>query len=279
MPELPEITVLARQMKTELVGKTIVCVEVLQPKSLNLPEEAFTWALTSARLRDVTHHGKWLLVETTQGWLLLNLGMGGEILLVSRDTLPEKHRTIFDLDDGTCLAINFWWFGYLHYVKNLNDHSMMAKLGPDALSVSLDKFRELLRGRRGGTKSFLLNQSRIAGIGNVYVQDPLFKAGVHPLRAIHALSNDEVTGLWRAIQETLQESIDHGGSAWELNLYGEKGGWDDSFFLVGYREGQPCPKCGTTIEKIKTGSTSSYVCPLCQPIAGPICTADWGRVE
>jgi formamidopyrimidine-DNA glycosylase len=266
VPELPEITVLARQMKSELVGKTITHIEVLQPKCLNLSEEAFGKALTGARLLDVTHHGKWLLVETTQGWLLLNLGMGGEILHVSHDTLPEKHRIIFDFDDGTCLAINFWWFGYSHYAKMLDDHLMTVKLGPDALSLSLDEFRELLRGRRGGTKSFLLNQSRIAGIGNVYVQDPLFKVGVHPLRAIPTLGDDEVAALWRAIQETLRESIDHGGSAWELNLYGEKGGWDDGFFLVGYREGQPCPTCGTTIEKIKTGSTSSYICPVCQPL-------------
>jgi formamidopyrimidine-DNA glycosylase len=266
VPELPEITVLARQMKSELVGKTITHVEVLQPKCVNLSEEAFSKALTGARLMDVTHHGKWLLVATTQGWLLLNSGMGGEILLVSRGTLPEKHRIIFDFDDGTCLAINFWWFGYAHYGNLVDDHLMTAKLGPDALSLSLDEFRESLRGRRGGTKSFLLNQSRIAGIGNVYVQDPLFKAGVHPLRAIPTLSDDEVANLWRAIQQTLRESIDHGGSAWELNLYGEKGGWDDGFFLVGYREGQPCPTCGTTIEKIKTGSTSSYICPVCQPL-------------
>jgi formamidopyrimidine-DNA glycosylase len=98
------------------------------------------------------------------------------------------------------------------------------------------------------------------------VQDPLFKAGVHPLRAIPTLSDDEVANLWRAIQQTLRESIDHGGSAWELNLYGEKGDWDDGFFLVGYRGGQPCPTCGTTIEKIKTGSTSSYICPVCRPL-------------
>ena len=121
-------------------------------------------------------------------------------------------------------------------------------------------------GRRGAIKPFLLNQKRIAGIGNVYVQDPLFIAGDHPLRRIHTLSDDEVTGLWRALQETLQESIDHGGSAWEMNLYGEKGGWGERFLLVGYREGEPCPKCGVAVVKIKTGSTSGYVCPACQPL-------------
>jgi formamidopyrimidine-DNA glycosylase len=266
MPELPEITVLARQMKTELVGKTLTNVEVLQPKCLNVSKEAFVDALTGSRLLDVTHRGKWILVETTQGWLLLSLGMGGEILLTTRDTLPEKYRLIFDFDDGTCLAVNFWWFGYAHFAADLADHTPTARLGPNALSLTLDQFRELLRGRRGAIKSFLLNQHHIAGIGNVYVQDPLFKAGIHPLQPINTLSDDEITALWRAIQETLQESIDLGGSAWEQDLHGEKGRWDGSLFLVAYREGELCPVCGTTVVKIKTGSTSGYICPSCQPL-------------
>jgi formamidopyrimidine-DNA glycosylase len=264
MPELPEITVFARDMRKELVGRTITGIEVLQPRCLNVPVEEFQAALAGAEIRDVTPRGKWLQVETSQGWLLVGLGMGGEILLTDREHLPEKHRLVFDLDDGTCLAVNFWWFGYAHYAPALAAHAMTAQLGPNALGLTLAEFRALLRGRRGAIKPFLLNQKRIAGIGNVYVQDPLFKAGIHPLRRINTLSDDEVAALWRALRETLQESIDHGGSAWELNLYGEKGGWGERFLLVGYREGEPCPRCGTPVEKVKTGSTSSYVCPACQ---------------
>ena len=110
MPELPEITVLARQMQAELVGKTFAGTEVLQPKCLNVDPEVFDDGLRSARIVDVTPHGKWIIVETTRGWLLLNLGMGGEILLVTRETLPEKYRLILDFDDGTSLAINHWWW-------------------------------------------------------------------------------------------------------------------------------------------------------------------------
>lgn len=266
MPELPEIYLFARDMQRELAGKTITHIEVLQPKCLNVPEEQFVQVLAGATLRDVTYHGKWVQVDTTAGWLLLNLGMGGEVLLVTRDTLPEKYRLVFDFDDGTCLAVNFWWFGYAHFAAELADHSPTAQLGPDALSLTLGQFRELLRGRRGGVKSFLLNQRRIAGLGNVYVQDPLFKAGLHPLRKINMLDDDDVAALWRAIRETLQESIDLGGSAWEQDLRGEKGRWDGSFFLVAYREGESCPVCGATVEKIKTGSTSSYICPSCQTV-------------
>jgi formamidopyrimidine-DNA glycosylase len=127
-------------------------------------------------------------------------------------------------------------------------------------------FRHCCAAAGGGIKSFLLNQKRIAGIGNVYVQDPLFKAGIHPLRRINTLSDDEIESLWQALRETLRESIDHGGSHWEQNLYGEYGGWDSSAFLVAYREGKPCPTCGTAVEKIRTGSTSTHICPNCQPL-------------
>jgi formamidopyrimidine-DNA glycosylase len=197
---------------------------------------------------------------------MLGLGMGGEILLTDRDHLPDKYRLVFDLVDGACLAINFWWFGYAHYAADLADHKMTAQLGPNALDLTMDEFRDLLQGRRGAIKSFLLNQKRIAGIGNVYIQDPLFEAGIHPLRTINTLSDDEIAQLWKALRSKLQESIDQGGSAWELTLYGEKGRWDDKFFKVAYREGEPCPTCDTTVVKIKTGSTSSYVCPTCQPL-------------
>lgn len=266
MPELPEITVLAHQMKAELVGKTIVGLDVLQPKILNVPEQDFREALTGAQVVDVAHHGKWIEVETTQGWLLLGLGMGGEILLISGDELPEKRRLVIDFHDGTQLAVNYWWFGYAHYAADLSEHKMVSKLGPDALDLPLDAFRELLRGRRGGVKAFLLNQSRIAGIGNVYVQDPLFVARIHPLRKIDTLSDDEVEALWAAIQKTLYQSIDLGASAWEMDLHGVKGRWDESYFLVAYQEGKPCPECGTTVEKIRTGSTSSFICPQCQAL-------------
>jgi len=266
MPELPEILIFAQDMQKELTGRTIGGIEIVQPKCLNVSEEEFQTALTGAEIRNVTPRGKWLQVETTRGWLLLNLGMGGEILLTDRDNLPEKYRLVFDLEGGDCLAINFWWFGYAHYAVNLADHKMTAQLGPNALGLTLDEFRELLRGRRGAVKTFLLNQKHIAGIGNVYVQDPLFKAGIHPLRPINTLSDEEVARLWRALRETLQESLDQGGSAWERNLYDEKGKWDESFFLIAYQEKKPCPTCGTTVEKIKTGSTSSYICPACQSL-------------
>ena len=266
MPELPEITILARQMKDELVGKTIADVTVLQPKILNVPEASFREALTGARLVDVSHHGKWIIVKTTQGWLLLSLGMGGEILLFADDQFPEKRQLVLTFSDGTHIVVHFWWFGYAHYAEHLDGHAMTAKLGPNALDLTLDEFRALLRGRRGGIKSFLLDQSRIAGIGNVYVQDPLFLSKVHPLRKISTLTDDEIEALWRALRQTLQGSVELGGSSWEMDLYGEKGRWGEEHLVIAYQEGKPCPACGTAVEKIKTGSTSTFICPQCQAL-------------
>jgi len=172
---------------------------------------------------------------------------------------------------------NHWWFGYAHYAamgkdpkgfgKPLGswviDHPMVGKLRPHFLDVSLEEFRGLLRGRRGAIKAFLLDQDRIAGIGNVYVQTPLWQAKIHPLRAIPSLSEEEIAAPWQAIREVLQGSIDAGGAPFELNLYGQKGGWDDPY-LFHWEEGAPCTVCGTGLAKIRTGSTGSYICPGCQ---------------
>lgn len=249
MPELPEITLLARQMNAELAGKTIAGVEVLQPKCLNMPPETFAEALTGARLLAVTNRGKWLFVETDRGWLLLNLGMGGEILLTSRVTLPEKHRLIFDFTDGACLSVNFWWFGYAHYVRTgeLADHGMTAGLGPNALDLSADDLATLFRGRKGRVKTLLLDQDMMAGIGNSYVHDILFLARLHPLRSAASLTPAEVAALARGIQDVLQPSIAKGGAFYEVNLYGEKGGFTMDDILIGYKEGQPCPACAAPI--------------------------------
>jgi len=272
MPELPEIAIFARDMQRELAGRTLAGIEVLQAKCLNLPVERFADALQGARIAHVTSRGKWILVETDRGWLLLNLGMGGEILLTDRERLPEKRRALFDLapDDGgrpgSALAVNHWWFGYCHYAADPAEHPMIARLGPDVRGLSLEGFRARLAGRRGAIKTALLDQSRLAGIGNVYVQTPLWRAGIHPARPIPTLSEGEIAALHREIQAVLEGSIAAGGAPFELNLYGEKGGWDDPY-LSHWEEGAPCSACGTPLAKVRTGSTASYICPGCQKLA------------
>jgi len=143
---------------------------------------------------------------------------------------------------------------------------MTAKQGPNALEVSADELKAMLDGRRGRIKSFLLDQSKISGIGNAYIHDILFLARLHPLRQINTMSNGEIEALANAIDHGLQPSIEAGGAFYEVNLYGKPGGFTAENLLIGYREGKPCPVCGTPIEKIKTGSTASFICPQCQPL-------------
>jgi formamidopyrimidine-DNA glycosylase len=266
MPEIPEIAARAGEMNAELRGKTILAVEVLQPKCLNIPAGEFIEALTGAEIKGTTFHGKWLITDTTQGWFLLNLGMGGEILLVRRETLPEKRRLVFDFSDGTALAINFWWFGYAHYMpaNQLPEHKMTSLLGPNAMDVDVEELRTLIKGQRAKLKTFLLDQSKIAGIGNAYIHDILFLAKLHPLRPLASLSDEEITHLQQAIHAGLQPSIDKGGAFYEVNLHGQKGGFLVEDIIIGYREGQPCPVCSTPVQKIKTGSNNSFICPVCQ---------------
>jgi formamidopyrimidine-DNA glycosylase len=198
--------------------------------------------------------------------------MGGEILLVTRQTLPEKYRLVLDFtasgmpSSADCLAVNFWWFGYAHYAApgELGKHKMTASLGPNAIDLTRQHLAQLLAGRRGGLKAFLTDQSRIAGIGNVYIQDILFLARLHPLQDIQALSPPDIDRLADSIHSYLLLSIEKGGFAYEVDLHGQKGQFGTENFLVAYKEGQPCPSCGTIIEKIKTGSTSSFICPRCQ---------------
>ncbi len=115
MPDLPEITILAQQMDHELAGRRFCGVEVIQPKSLNMPVEDFEARVVDQRVERAYAHGKWIITATSDGFVLINLGMGGEVLLrPGRHDLPEKYRLILDLEGGECVAINFWWFGSVH---------------------------------------------------------------------------------------------------------------------------------------------------------------------
>ena len=268
MPEVPEIASRARELNTVLPGKMISGVEINQPKCLNVPVEQFSSGLVGAVVDKAGYHGKWIQVHTNQGWLLINLGMGGDILLVNRETLPEKHTIVIDFMDGTCLSLSFWWFGHVHYVPegSLSSHAPTAKLGPNVLDLSLEDFRRVTAGQRTTVKTFLLDQSRVAGIGNAYAHDILFMARIHPLRKMDSLSPDEIDGLYKGIQDGLRPSLEENGAFYEKDIYGRPGGFALERILIGYRENSPCPECGTPIVKIKTGSTSSFICPQHQPL-------------
>lgn len=268
MPELPEIASRVREMQGALVGKTICHVDIVQPRSLNLPPEEFVSSMNGASVCEVTRRGKWIQVVTNRGHLLINMGMGGELLLCDATHLPEKRRAVLHFTDTTRLAVNFWWFGHIHFVPTdqLAEHRLTANIGADALEISTKDLADLVARHRGPIKTLLLDQARIAGIGNAYIHDILFMARLHPLRPSNTLTGPEVFALLEAIHHGLIPSMELGGAFYETDLHGRPGRFTVDHIMVGYREGQPCPSCGETIVKIKTGSNSSFICPRCQPL-------------
>lgn len=269
MPELPEIFNLANQMNTELTGKKISGVEIRQEKCLNIPAKEFEALVVNTTIGSIISRGKWIFVKLEPDvYFLLSLGMGGNVLYhKAGKTLPDKYQLKFNFNDGTVLSIGFWWFGYAHAVKATESkmHKMTSSLGIspiDDLEFTYEAFSAILKGKKCAVKSLLMSQEYLAGIGNVYIQDILFRAKLHPSRKISQLSEDERKLLFGVIRKNLKKATELGGLAYEKDLYNQPGRFKD--FLVGYKEGQLCPECGTIIEKIKTGSTASFICPSCQ---------------
>jgi formamidopyrimidine-DNA glycosylase len=272
MPELPEITVIGRQMNRELKGKKIRNVEAKQPKNLNMPVKEFEEIAKGKTVNRVSSKGKWIFIKLDPAYhMLINRGMNADVLYLTRNQKPpEKYQFKLTFTDGTGFTIQFQWFGYIHLVpdKNLNKHKLTAQLGisPTDKEFTLHHFKNLLANKKGRIKSFLVDQKNVAGIGNVYIQDILFQAKLHPNRKISTLSEKEISELYRAIQDVLNRSVQLGGLAYERDFYGQKGKFRIDEFRVGYKTGKPCPICKTAIEKIKTGTTASYICPKCQTL-------------
>lgn len=268
MPELPEIVVIAKQMDETLRGKGVSDVRIFQPKCLNRDEADYQKFLPGKKILHVKPLGKWIDIGFSQSTkLLINLGMGGEILYFEDENeIPEKAKIVVRFADGGGFFITLWWFGYFHLICDGERNSMTDKLGPDALEISPEEFKKILSGRRGGIKSFLLNQKNIRGIGNFYIQEILFQAKIHPLTPISALSENEIDRLHAAIRGVLTRSIDLGSSSYELDFFGKKGKYSLRELSFAYHENGTCPDCGTAAQKIKTGSNSQYICPQCQAL-------------
>ena len=270
MPELPDIFVLAGSMEKALKNRQIDGATVNQPKCLNVGTRRFTNQVKGHRFEQFRQRGKWILSDLDRDWVIaFNLGMGGEIRLHAEDETPEarRERVILRLDNGQQVWIHHWWFGHVHLIPRgrLDSHPRIGRLGPEPLAddFTVDALCQMLEGKRGWIKKYLLDQSFVAGIGNVYIQDMLWYARLHPKRSADSLTRQEVEGLHGAIQDVLKAGIRYGGGPGEQDIWGNKGRYQEHF-KVGYRTGKACPKCGTLVEELHVGSTTSYICPQCQ---------------
>jgi len=273
MAELPEILIISRQMDAELSGFELEEMSLGQPKSLDRPAAEFEAALAGRRLKKVRGHGKWIILEFTPPGenLLINPGMGMDLLSLSVE--PEgKTQFLFRFTGGRGFSLRFWWLGHLRLAAPGREPIAAGKIGPAPLSPGLTPgyLDLLIKSRpRTGLKSFLLNQKNISGIGNFYAHDICFRLKAHPLTRLKDLSAQQQGGLLAAIEETLGQALGRGINYYEYDFHGRKGEWGPEALLVGYKAGQPCPACGTLIEKIRTGSNAGYICPACQPKGRP----------
>jgi formamidopyrimidine-DNA glycosylase len=272
VPELPEVETIRRQLAPALEGRRVESVEVLDPRwSDPAPPEAIEDALRGRRIESVGRRGKYLIVSLDDDvHLVMHLRMTGNLLLTDASDDPPHLRVIITLDDGRRLLFvdqrRFGTGDVLLGSEALGQY-FDSRLGVEPLSADFtaEALRALARGRKQPVKAFLLNQERVAGVGNIYADEALFRARIHPLRPVGKLKRDQIEALRGAVVDALELGIDSKGASIDdyRHVDGERGSFQDRF-LVHTRAGEPCPRCGTPIEKLRAAGRGTYVCPSCQ---------------
>jgi formamidopyrimidine-DNA glycosylase len=271
MPELPEVETIRRQLEPELVGRRIESVEVLDER-LTRPEAPRTVerACAGRRIESVERRGKYLMLRLEGGrWLVMHLRMTGNIVLGEPGPAVRYLRAVIRLEDGgSMLFTDARRFGTAVVLDDDDLEEYMApRAGIEPLSERLTagEIGALAEGRRAPLKSFLLVQSGIAGIGNIYADEALWRAELHPLSPAGSMRPEHWERLRAGIVETLEAGLANGGASIDdyRDARGEEGTMQDEF-LVHTREGLPCARCGTEIRRIVVGGRSTYFCPGCQ---------------
>jgi formamidopyrimidine-DNA glycosylase len=276
MPELPEVETIRRQLAPHIQGRTIDAVEILDARWTRpqLPSDVAAW-LTGARIERVGRSGKYLVWELSgDRHLLVHLRMTGA-LLFDPPAEPPHTRVRFALSGGHRLVYvdpRRFGTGHLLHGTPARDAYLAARLGVEPMTAEFtpEHLRALARGRTVSIKSFVLDQRRIAGVGNIYADEALFRAGIHPLRPAGALTAAQWGRLHDAIEEALRAGIDAKGASIDdfRHVDGARGSFQDRF-LIHLRAGEPCVNCGREVRKLYVGGRGTYVCEHCQPRPRP----------
>ena len=268
MPELPEVEVTRRGLEPQLAGRVISGVAVRQPQ-LRWPISAGVHALAGRTIRAVTRRGKYLLVDCGDGHLIVHLGMSGSLRLLASGIAPGKHDH-FDLLLGERLLRlrDPRRFGAVLWTDApLASHPLLAHLGIEPLSRALDAARlhALTRGHRAPIKQFLMDGRRIVGVGNIYANESLFRAGINPRMPAKRISIEKCKKLSIAIKHTLRAAIRAGGSSLR-DFVGADGnaGYFQQRYWVYDRAGERCRRCNGKVRRIVQGQRATYFCPRCQ---------------
>jgi formamidopyrimidine-DNA glycosylase len=272
MPELPEVETIRRQLAPHVEGRTITRIEVLDARWTSPdPARAVEAALEGRLIERLGRRGKYLLWELSDDiHLLVHLRMTGNLLFDPPHEPPHTRVRLHLDDDHLLLYIDPRRFGTGHVVgsRAARDAYLDARLGIEPLTpeFTLEHLRLVACGRRAPVKAFLLDQRRVAGVGNIYADEALFRAGIHPLRPAGRLTRPQLALLREAVEDALRAGIEAKGATIDdfRHVDGARGSFQDRF-LVHLREGEPCPRCGTPVRKLVVAGRGTYVCERCQP--------------
>lgn len=287
MPELPEVETYVRELEPLLRGRTVRRAAVSWPRTIAAPGVAeFEREMAGRRFTSFGRRGKYMLLGLEDGrTLIVHLRMTGRLLLASSEVEPGPHiHVVFTLDEGEQLLYqDARKFGRLWLVPE--PAAVLAKLGPEPLDedAPAEVLAARLARRKAAVKTLLLDQSIVAGVGNIYADEALFRAGIHPLRPGASLNAGETERLWEAVRSVLAEGIAGRGSSLggsELQNYlppsGGIGSYQEQHQVYG-RAGEPCRVCGTPIVRVVLNQRSAHFCPHCQAGVYPLPTEPEGR--
>ncbi len=260
MPELPDVEVFRRYFDATSLHQRVAAVDVMEGRILeDITPDQLQEAVIGREFAASSRHGKNFFAHLDDGnFLLLHFGMTGELKYFEHTDQEPKHtRVLFRFANGWHLAyVNMRMLGKVNVVSAIDQYLKEQSLGPDALRLSYEQFADLLSSKRGMMKSAFMDQSLMAGLGNIYSDEVLFQAGIHPKHQVTDLSKDQYHLLYEKMLEVLNTSID---CQVDVAEFPEE-------YLIRHRDPEGrCPRCGGDIKKIKVASRSTYFCPECQP--------------
>jgi len=288
MPELPEVETIARSLRNGagsvfstnqgladrpgILERTIYEARVAWGRSIATPDVlTFRWKIAGQSITGVARRGKFLVLRLDRDWLLVHLRMSGDIRVepINADLDQPHDRVILNFEDGARLVFNDTRkFGRIWLVND--PQSILNPLGPEPLSdeLTVELFYSMLQQRQVGIKTLLMDQHFLAGLGNIYTDEALHLAGIHPLQKANSLDMEKTQRLLPAIRHVLREGIERNGASIDW-VY--RGGEFQNYFRVYQRTGEACLTCGTPIERIVVGQRGTHYCPKCQDLSRQSC--------
>jgi formamidopyrimidine-DNA glycosylase len=271
VPELPEVTVISEDVGSLACGRRVLRAAVSRPDATNVEPEEFTRRLVGRTLRGTGRRGKITLLDFGEVVGIVHLVISGRVLRLPGWREPDRiHTAVLEFEGGVVLAFTRLWLGYfdLYEPEGVGEHPLISRLGPDPFSEDFtpEYLANAFR-RKASVKGLLLDQSVVAGLGNIYVDEVLFTASVHPVRKANTLGPEEIEAIHTTTRDILRRAVEQRGTTFDSyhDAFGETGKFQHQL-KVFTRAGEPCLVCGTEIIKSRVAGRGTYTCPSCQPV-------------